>query len=197
LYALAELLEGDLDGEKVIVFTRFRKMVDIAAPYLKGKGFDCVRITGAEDAGARRESAKRFQDPKDKARVCFITTAGAEAVNLQAAKAIIFYDSPWSAGDYLQVLGRMIRIGSQHDKVYAIHLITQGTIDGYVAQVLKRKMNLIEAVLGKRLKGDSVETETTVVEQADDGPAVISNTSDVNELFDTMLQGAKRQKAVK
>ena len=104
LDALAELLDEDLEGEKVIVFTRFRKMVDIAAPYLKGKGIECVRITGDEDAAQRRDAAKRFQDPKDKARVCFITTAGAEAVNLQAAKAIIFYDSPWSAGDYLQCL---------------------------------------------------------------------------------------------
>jgi len=184
LDALAELLDEDLEGEKVIVFTRFRKMVDIAAPYLKGKGIECVRITGDEDAAQRRDAAKRFQDPKDKTRVCFITTAGAEAVNLQAAKAIIFYDSPWSAGDYLQVLGRMIRIGSQHDKVYAIHLITQGTIDGYVAQVLKRKMNLIESVLGKRLKGEGTDT-------ADDGQEVIENTNEVNELFDSMVKDAR------
>lgn len=185
LDALAELLDEDLDGEKVIVFTRFRKMVDIAAPYLKGKGIECVRITGDEDATQRRDAAKRFQDPNDKTRVCFITTAGAEAVNLQAAKAIIFYDSPWSAGDYLQVLGRMIRIGSQHDKVYAIHLITQGTIDGYVAQVLKRKMQLIESVLGKRLKGDGDGANT-------DNSAVIENTNEVNDLFASMVKDARK-----
>lgn len=192
LDALAELLEEDLEGEKVIVFTRFRKMVDIAAPYLRGKGIECVRITGDEDATERRTAAKKFQDPKDKTRVCFITTAGAEAVNLQAAKAIVFYDSPWSAGDYLQVLGRMIRIGSQHDKVYAIHLITQGTIDGYVAQVLKRKMSLIESVLGKRLKGEGVEAEAE-----SSGDAVIANTNEVNELFSSMVKDVQKQKGGK
>jgi len=191
LDALAELLEEDLEGEKVIVFTRFRKMVDIAAPYLKGKGIECVRITGDEDAGERREAAKKFQDPSSKTRVCFITMAGSEAVNLQAAKAIVFYDSPWSAGDYLQVLGRMIRIGSTHDKVYAIHLITQGTIDGYVAQVLKRKMQLIESVLGKRLKGEGGPDENA------DGKAVIENTNELNELFDEMVKGVKSQKGGK
>lgn len=191
LDALAELLEEDLEGEKVIVFTRFKKMVDIAMPYLKGKGFECVRITGDEDATERRTAAKKFQDPKDKTRVCFITMAGSEAVNLQAAKAIIFYDSPWSAGDYLQVLGRMIRIGSQHDKVYAIHLITQGTIDGYVAQVLKRKMNLIESVLGKRLKGEGV-TESPGLEQD-----ILENTKELNELFDSMVKDVRKQKGDK
>lgn len=188
LDALAELLEEDLEGEKVIVFTRFKKMVDIAVPYLKGKGIQCVRITGDEEASERRDAAKAFQDPNSKVRVCFITMAGSEAVNLQAAKALIFFDSPWSAGDYLQILGRMIRIGSLHDKVYAIHLITQGTIDGYVAQVIRRKMQLIEAVLGKRLKGEGDGTTPS------DGQEVIQNTNEVNELFDTMVKDVQGKK---
>ena len=188
LDALVELLEEDLEGEKVVVFTRFRKMVDIAIPYLKGKGIQCVRITGTEEGEERRTAAKTFQDPNSKVRVCFITAAGAEAINLQAAKAIIFFDSPWSAGEYLQALGRIIRIGSLHDKVYAIHLITQGTIDGYVAQVLKRKMQLIEAVLGKRLKGEGDGSTPN------DGQEVIQNTNEVNELFDTMVKDVQGKK---
>jgi len=145
---------GDFEGEKVIVFTRFRKMVDHAMPYLEKKGIKCVRVTGAEDDEARDEAMRAFQDHESDVKVIWITMAGGDAINLQAAKAMIFYDTPWSAGDYLQILGRMIRIGSLHDRVYAVRLIADGTVDERVQEVLAKKMKLVEAILGKRIKGE-------------------------------------------
>jgi len=179
---LIEILqEGDLEDEKVIVFTRFRKMVDIIVPALKKAKIRAVRITGAEDEKERKASQDAFQDATSDARVCCITTAAAEAINLQAAKAIIFYDTPWSAGDYLQILGRMIRIGSTHDRVYAVHLIAEGTIDDRVTKVLAKKMGLVESVLGKRLKGENDDT-------------VVQSENDLSDLFDGLVEDAKRVK---
>lgn len=184
LDALLDLVSngGELDGEKVIVFTRFRKMVDIMVPALKKQGVRAVRITGAEDERGRKTSQDSFQDPKSDAMVCCITTAAAEAINLQAAKALIFYDTPWSAGDYLQILGRMIRIGSTHDRCYAIHLVTEGTIDDRVVKVLTKKMGLVESVLGKRIKG---ETDTSLTVDA---------TNDLSDLFASLLTDARNAK---
>jgi hypothetical protein len=180
LDALLDLItDGELDGEKVIVFTRFRKMVDIIVPALKKKGVRAVRITGAEDERERKTSQDAFQDPKSDARVVAITTAAAEAINLQAAKALIFYDTPWSAGDYLQILGRMIRIGSTHDRCYAIHLVTEGTIDDRVVKVLTKKMGLVESVLGKRIKGE------------DDAGVTVDATNDLSDLFSELISDAR------
>lgn len=180
LDALLDLItDGELDGEKVIVFTRFRKMVDIIVPALKKKGVRAVRITGAEDERGRKTSQDAFQDPKSDARVVAITTAAAEAINLQAAKALIFYDTPWSAGDYLQILGRMIRIGSTHDRCYAIHLVTEGTIDDRVVKVLTKKMGLVESVLGKRIKGE------------DDAGVTVDATNDLSDLFSELISDAR------
>ena len=109
--------------------------------------------------------------PKDN-RACLF-------VNLQAAKAMIFYDSPWSAGDYIQILGRMIRIGSTHDRCYAIHLVAKGTIDEKVMAVLKKKMKLIEAVMGKRLKGESDEDE------------VVKTENDISDIFSALQADAR------
>jgi SNF2 family DNA or RNA helicase len=172
---------GDFDGEKVIVFTRFRKLVDWAMPYFEKKGIKCVRVTGAESDDERDEAMARFQDAGSDVQVIWITTAGGEAINLQAAKAMIFYDTPWSAGDYLQILGRMIRIGSLHDRVYAIHLIADGTVDERVQKVLRKKMKLVEAILGKRLKG---EEELDL--QFDVG-------SDTREIFDGLREDARKR----
>jgi SWI/SNF-related matrix-associated actin-dependent regulator of chromatin subfamily A member 5 len=154
------LIDGEFSDEKIIVFSRFKKMVNIIVPrlnLLKKNPEYCVQITGDDKEEERSEAMLKFQDFESKTKVICITMAGSQAINLQSAKAIIFFDSPWSAGDYLQVLGRMIRIGSIHDKVYAIHLVTSETIDERVMKVLSKKLDLIESVLGKRLKDESTK----------------------------------------
>jgi SNF2 family DNA or RNA helicase len=156
LDALVDMLTdgGDLADEKVIVFTRFKEMVNIAIPALEKLGIVCTRVTGDENEKQRKTAMAEFQDFDSSTQVIFITMAGGDAINLQSAKALVFFDTPWSAGDYLQILGRMIRIGSEHDSVYALHLVAKGTIDEYVQAVVKKKMKLIEQVLGERVKGN-------------------------------------------
>lgn len=157
------LTEGDLVDEKVIVFTRFKKMVDILEPILNKKFNSdtfCVRVTGAENGEQREEAKVRFQNPTSDTKVICITMAGSDAINLQAAKAIVFYDTPWSAGDYLQILGRMIRIGSTHDSVYALHLVCEGTIDQHVMGTITSKMKVVEGALGKRIKGEDGDDDS-------------------------------------
>ena len=184
LEALLEMVtEGDFEADKVIVYTRFRKLVDIIMPALAKAGVKAVRVTGAEDENQRGDAMGAFQNPDSDVRVACITAAGSEAINLQAAKAIICFDTPWSAGDFLQLLGRMIRIGSAHDRCYAIHLAAKKTtgkshtIDHHVLEILKKKMGLIEAVLGKRIKGDS------------DG-VMISADNDISDLFTSLKDDA-------
>ncbi len=179
--ALFELLEGDdLEGEKVIIFSRFRKMVDILERELTSKNIKCVRITGGEKDDVRRKSQEAFQDEKSDVKVVLITMAAAEGVNLQLAKAVIFYDSPWSAGDYLQIIGRMIRIGSIHDRVFCYHLVCPKTIDDRVMKALASKMDLIENVLGKRLKNDE---ESDKIQGVSD--------TELKDIFNGLLEDAK------
>lgn len=98
------LTSGDLAGENVIIFSRFKKMVNLLIPALKKVKIDVVRVTGDESGPQRQKAQDRFQDPDDPCNVICITMAGGDAINLQTAKAIIFYDTPWSAGDYIQCL---------------------------------------------------------------------------------------------
>lgn len=176
------LTEGDLAGEKVIVFSRFRKMVDKLEEVAHSKKYKLktVRVTGAENEEERKEAMQAFQDPKSDVQVCWITEAAKEGINLQAAKALIFYDSPWSAGDYIQILGRMVRIGSKHDRCYAIHMVARGTIDVRVMGVLRKKMQLIEQVMGKRIKGDGMEQFE------------IAEGNSIDDLFAALQEDARR-----
>lgn len=179
LDALVDLLTdgGDLEGQKTIVFTRFRKMVDVGEKVLTKHGIKSVRVTGTEDAGARKAAMEAFQDPDSDTQVIWITMAGGDAINLQTAKALVFYDTPWSAGDYLQIIGRAIRIGSTHDRVLALHLICKGTIDERVQEVRVKKMKLVESVLGQRIKGEGT---------MDGEDAIHEVGSDIKDLYDAL-----------
>jgi len=177
--------EGDFADDKVIVFSRFEKMVSFVMERMKKEKIPAVRVTGKENEDQRRAAMKAFQDPNSDVRVICITTAGSEAINLQAAKVLVCLDTPWSAGDFLQLLGRMIRIGSVHDKCYVIHLVgrragkKKETIDHRIMEVLGHKMNLIEAVLGKRIKGDGDESAIRVE-------------NDISDLFDSLRDDAAK-----
>jgi intein/homing endonuclease len=159
--ALLDLLEEELDGEKVIVYTRFESLVGRLVEILKKNGIKSVRITGKEKDVQRAAAQKAFQDLKSDVRVVFITNAGSEAINLQAAAGMVFYDMPWSWGDYVQILGRMIRIGSPHKGVLTFHLLAElpetgkdrKTIDHHVLGMLRKKKGLIDKVLGEAAVG--------------------------------------------
>lgn len=184
LDALIDLLTegGDLEGQKTVVFTRFRTMVDIGIKALAKQGIKCARVTGSEDGEARKKAMEAFQDPDSDTQVIWITMAGGDAINLQTGKALVFYDTPWSAGDYLQIIGRIIRIGSVHDRVFAIHLVCKDTIDERVQEVLRKKMKLVESVLGQRIKGEG----------GADTPETYSTSSDMKDLFDALRQDAQK-----
>jgi SNF2 family DNA or RNA helicase len=157
--ALVDLLTEEFDGEKVVVYTRFAKMVSRLQKILTKEGIKSVAITGeVHKASDRKKDQDIFQDLNSKVSVIFITDAGSEAINLQAASAMVFFDSPWSWGNYLQILGRIIRIGSPHQRVLAIHLIAKRigkgsektqTIDHKVVQKLRKKKSLIDQVIGE------------------------------------------------
>jgi len=160
--ALCDLITDELDGEKVIVYTRFESLVGRLIDILKAEGIKSVRITGKENEKARLDNQRVFQDLNSDTQVIFITDAGSEAINLQAASAIVFYDAPWSWGNYVQTLGRPIRIGSPHPSVVAYHIVAerprtkpkeQKTIDHHILGLLQSKKNLIDRVLGEAAVG--------------------------------------------
>lgn len=185
LNTLLELLDSELAGKKIIVFSRFKGMVDRIQDTLVGMGYTYAvdkvasrvyepkrgiklgfaRITGDESSEERAAGRVAFMETED-TNIMFLTMAGAEAVNLQEAEVMVFFDLPWSAGDFIQLIGRMIRIGSPHQSVYAIHLIATGpqgqsTIDSHVTTTLNKKMGFIEGALGERLLSQGMPTSTS------------------------------------
>jgi SNF2 family DNA or RNA helicase len=163
---LLDVLTGELDGEKTIVYTRFASLVPRLQELLKKEGIKSTAITGkVQDTAknpARQKAMEAFQDLDSDTKVIIITDAGSEAINLQAASAMIFFDAPWSWGNYVQLLGRPVRIGSVHQNVVIYHLVAERpakkskdrkTIDHYVLDLLNAKKDLVDKVLGEAAVG--------------------------------------------
>ncbi len=160
--ALLELLEEEFPDDKIIVYTKFASLVGRLQKILAKSKIKSVCITGKESAKKRADAQDKFQKLDGDTRVIFITDAGSEAINLQAAVGMVFYDSPWSWGNYVQLLGRMIRIGSPHPSVYAVHLVAERpgstakkreTIDSTVLKTLRKKKGFIDQIIGEAAVG--------------------------------------------
>lgn len=183
---LIRMLQESLEG-KVVVYSKLSKVVDRLQERCSEAGIETTSITGkVTDPQERQRRRKVFQDPESGVDVIFITDAGSSAINLQAAATFVFYDSPWSYGDFEQLIGRIIRIGSTHTKVVAIHMVAvmdlesvtdperNPTIDEHVLRILSPKKGLVEAVLGNATPG-ALEFE---------GKA---NPGDIRELYRAVL----------
>jgi SNF2 family DNA or RNA helicase len=89
--------------------------------------------------------ARFCRDPAHQVLIC--TEAGGEGVNLQFCRTMINYDLPWNPMRLEQRIGRIHRLG-QTREVYIYNLITRGTIEEHLLQLLLDKVRLFEMVIG-------------------------------------------------
>jgi len=149
---LLDLLDGDYQGEKVIVFTKYLRWIDrleklTAEGYFTERKF--LRITGAENESQRHENKMQFQDPNSGYNLIVVNSAGTEGINLQQAAHMILLDLPWSWGDLIQLVGRMIRMASPHSACLLHIVLAKGSIDEYAIMTLKGKKGVFEKILGE------------------------------------------------
>lgn len=137
------LAENISEEDKVVIYTRYEKVLTWVQYHLP---VPCVRISGKETAEEREQARVKFLTGTE--NIMLITSAGGQALDLQAARILVFFDLPWSWGEFQQVLGRIRRIGSPHDAVLAVFLKNVGTIDDYTLDILRDKEGLVGDTLG-------------------------------------------------
>ena len=148
---LLYLLDGELAGEKCIVYTKYRTWIDRLEHITKQGWFtnrQFLRITGAENETKRDLNKRLFQETAEH-DLMVINNAAVEGVNLQQAAHMILLDLPWSWGDLIQLVGRMVRMASPHSACTLWVLTAKGTMDEYTIEVLKGKKGVFETILGE------------------------------------------------
>jgi len=152
---LEELLDDEMQGQPVLVYTSYRTVVDAYMKHFAKR--NPVRITGSDSDEERAKAQKAFQEGKT--NLIFITDAGGESINLQKAAHVVMLSRPWAPGSYAQVVGRARRFGSEHKKITVWHLSAEDTVDEYADGVLLRKFGPVEDIVqgrGNLLPDDQV-----------------------------------------
>ena len=143
---------------QAMVFTQYTDTMDFLREELR-KGADlklmCFSGRGGEipsDDGAWRQigrdgAKRRFRDGEADVLLC--TEAAAEGLNFQFCGALINYDMPWNPMRVEQRIGRIDRLGQQHKVIRIVNLHYEGTIETDVYRVLRNRIGLFEAVVGR------------------------------------------------
>jgi superfamily II DNA or RNA helicase len=160
------LARGDR-AEKLIIFTQFTDTVeylDEAFKQFQERGLldDAVEIASATSDTSNVEGIiKRFApkandarddvDPSEEIDVLIATDVAGEGVNLQDANLVINYDLHWNPLRLIQRIGRVDRLGSDHDHIYAMNFLPETELEeelGIVERVSDRVQE-IGRILGE------------------------------------------------
>jgi hypothetical protein len=152
LAAAREIIrEATAAGDQVLVFTQYVEMGKLLVRQLGSDlGVDVPFLHGGVGAGARDAMVAAFQGDSDAAvpPVLIVSLrAGGTGLNLTAATHVLHYDRWWNPAVEDQATDRAHRIG-QHRSVEVHKLVTAGTVEERVADLLERKRALADTVVG-------------------------------------------------
>ncbi|WP_435800158.1 DEAD/DEAH box helicase [Streptomyces coeruleorubidus] len=163
LELLDELLDTILAEEAgVLVFTQYVQMARLLERHLAARGTPSQFLHGGTPVAQREAMVRRFQDGEVPVFLLSLKAAGT-GLNLTRAEHVVHYDRWWNPAVEAQATDRAYRIG-QTRPVQVHRIVAEGTIEDRIAELLARKRELADAVLGS---GEAALTELTDAELAD------------------------------
>jgi SNF2 family DNA or RNA helicase len=130
---------------KVVVFSRFKATLAALAQALQARELPFASFHGGMSGPEKDRAVEIF---RDQARVLLATEVGGEGRNLQFASVLVNYDLPWNPMKIEQRIGRLHRIGQQHE-VQIVSLCHAHSAEERILDVLDRRIHLFELVVGE------------------------------------------------
>jgi SWI/SNF-related matrix-associated actin-dependent regulator 1 of chromatin subfamily A len=140
-----EIIDRCLEqGKKIIVFTNFTMALDMLHEKYKKNS---VVLDGRMSKEKRQKSVDRFQT-EDKIKI-FISNivAGGVGITLTEAEVVIMNDLSFVPAHHSQAEDRAFRYG-QKKNVVVYYPIFENTIEKIVYNILQKKKNIIDQVMG-------------------------------------------------
>ena len=150
-----ELVQNIIDqGKKVIIFTNFTNTLNKIADHF---GKQAVRLDGSTSKSMRQHAVDQFQDNEKITVFVGNLKAAGVGLTLTAAEAVIMNDLSFVPSDHTQAEDRAYRYG-QKSNVSVYYPIFENTIEGAIYDILIKKKNIFETVMGDNLdKADFIE----------------------------------------
>jgi SNF2 family DNA or RNA helicase len=163
LTLLDELVDTLLSEDgSALVFTQYVGMARLISTHLASRAVPVDLLHGGTPVPDRERMVDRFQSGATPVLVLSLKAAGT-GLNLTRAGHVVHFDRWWNPAVEEQATDRAYRIG-QTQPVQVHRLITEGTIEDRIAEMLQAKRALADAILGT---GESALTELTDRELSD------------------------------
>jgi SNF2 family DNA or RNA helicase len=130
---------------KKIVFVNYLGTLEQITEFLAKAEIPYAVFYGQMSNQVKDEQIQSFKQEKD---LLITTEIGGEGRNLQFCHQMINYDLPWNPMRIEQRIGRIHRIG-QEKEVRIYNLCSAGSIEDYILDILDRKINMFEMVIGE------------------------------------------------
>ena len=137
------------NGEKILIFTQFRKMGDLILKILERKfDFPILYFHGGVPQKKRGEIVDEFQSTElDSSPILVLSLkAGGTGLNLTQGTTVIHFDRWWNPAVENQATDRAYRIG-QTSQVNVYKFITIGTIEEKIDALLEEKQDLADKIV--------------------------------------------------
>ncbi|GAA4899642.1 helicase-like protein [Stackebrandtia albiflava] len=144
------LAEAVSEGAQSLVFTQYRVMGELLARHLAERLAlpEVPFLHGGVRQPDRDVMVARFQNGDDPPPILIVSLkAGGTGLNLTAASHVLHYDRWWNPAVEDQATDRAHRIG-QDKPVDVYKLVTGGTLEERIADLLERKRSIAEAITG-------------------------------------------------
>jgi SNF2 family DNA or RNA helicase len=132
-------------GEKVLVFTGFRRTLGFVSGVLARAGITSALYHGSLSRVQKDQAVNSFRGPIG---VLLTTDAGGDARNLRFCDVVVNFDLPWNPLVLARRLGRVVGIGKRHEVTIA-NLVGLGTFEARLLDVFQAKLNLFELTVGE------------------------------------------------
>ncbi|KAJ2870127.1 hypothetical protein GGH93_005806 [Coemansia aciculifera] len=134
-------------GHRALVFTQFKRTLDVLEDYLSGEGIGCVRIDGDTPTRLRQTAVNQFNAPGSPLLVFLASTrTGGTGLNLTSADVVIIYDCDFNPQADIQAIARAHRIG-QPKPVTVLKLVTENSAEERIVRRATRKLLLDHLIM--------------------------------------------------
>ncbi|HHM21131.1 MAG TPA: DEAD/DEAH box helicase, partial [Bacteroidetes bacterium] len=145
LMAILEEFFTNDDTAKVVIFSQWKRMLDLVKEELDDRDVAHQYLHGGVPGRKRGDLIQTFLNDPD-CHVFLSTDAGGVGLNLQVASLVVNLDIPWNPAILEQRIARVWRMG-QKSAVQVINLVSAGTIEHRMLDVLKFKSSMAKGVL--------------------------------------------------
>ena len=127
-----------IKDKKIIIFSESRETAEYIGGYLEEYYPDRVLVYSGKGSRAEKQEIEANYNPdytyqkKDDIDFLVTTDVLAEGINLHRSNVIINYDLPWNPTKIMQRVGRINRVGTEHEKIHVFNFFPTVQANSYL-----------------------------------------------------------------